>query len=837
MTITEADIKFLAAERELDDPDGGGFMTGNVIVSGVENNLFPDISSMDRATGAVDFRKVFLAVLTAGEEVYLGAHAIIDAIPADPNVSGLMFESESAGEDRTALIERLNETAAIPAYGCKMLQEDAAVSDRTVKVDGLDVMLIPSSNVGETAEGQVTITSTQGGHSSGLIAAATTAPFLIETFGGLNKLSARMGALYNSASGTSTDALGTATLTSEGDATPGVYPNRELPMLMWDGAGPTIFLGEGTYVRFNGGGIAQAVTATTGTYQPVFPVTFPLEVYEFTWNYGMGAFQTFTLPHLPEVGSESLLWAFSSFQDVMMVSRGGNPDLSFQTDPSVHYAASCSVDRATGLVTAVFDPLPPIGTKVRFYYARAGYAQGIDDSCIDTVFNDNLVHLTASAGYKIDQAVFRIGSIYYKIFVDGTVRQQQYAYGHPTWGAVVGSFDRNTGMLGMIMADGTAIADWWGVEIADDIPLSPIVTGIIPADLDAATLELEGTENPSGDPWTATCDASGEITGAIVSGTYDKMTGQLTLEFTADSNSLITWTADQLSFIKAPDEITGLQGGAYPTSGKVNVFRTNQVVVVHNTKTVAAATYVNGNTVNFGRTLIAEARVYGPTGTEYATGFSVNKATGVLTFTDVSGMTMPVTIKHRVEDMALLVSVTAAGELRLSKPLQHNYDADANDCWVSSVLSMGDLQAKVHPSFQQATWTGVWQDTPIGSGISADYNDPLYPIEVTNHGAITQRWAIQWTNTTSFQCIGEETGIIGTGNIASDFAPINPATGHPYFTINHLGWGAGWATGNVLRFNTDGANNPLWVVRSIAPSDPFVGQDKITIAARGDIDA
>ena len=37
----------------------------------------------------------------------------------------------------------------------------------------------------------------------------------------------------------------------------------------------------------------------------------------------------------------------------------------------------------------------------------------------------------------------------------------------------------------------------------------------------------------------------------------------------------------------------------------------------------------------------------------------------------------------------------------------------------------------------------------------------------------------------------------------------------PYFRLPALGWGNGWATGNVLRFNTIGAQFPVWVVRTV----------------------
>lgn len=846
MTITEADIKILAAERELDDPDGGGFMTSNVIVSGVENNLFPDISSLDRATGALDFRKFFAAVLTPGTEVYLGSHLIVDAIPEDDNVAGLMFSSASAGETRTQLITRLNSTAAIPAYGCKPLMLDAAIADRTVKVDGLDVMLIPASNVGDEVTGEVTVAEGVGFIGNAMIEATSDAPVLRVMDGnsyGIHRLGFLMRHKIGSVSGTFTDlAVTSAPLTDlliDNPVTSGTAPSK-YPVLRRNAEVPTqqIFFGQ-TQVAFKAvgdTGVAQDVTSVSATYRPMFMTRVPAEIYEFTWNYGMSSFQSFTLPHLPEVGSETLVWSnLGVNDDNMLAPYNGSEVFSHVLDNTTNYDSTCTIDRSTGIVTAVFTPQPKVGSKVRMAYIRAGYAQGIADTCIDGAFTSNAVHLTPTSGWHIDQAVFTINSNYYIIESSGDVRAAPPYLGG-AWGGVVGSFNKSTSTLNMILADGETIDDWWGVEVKDLIPTSAMF-GSIPADLDPGSLTFEGVTLPAETPWTATTDASGTITGSlVVSGNYNKLTGAVEIDFSENIATAITYTADLLSFIKTPDEITGLSGASYPTSGRVNVFRANQVAVVHNTKSVSG-TYVNTDTVNFGRTLIAEARVYNASGVEYTTGFTVNKATGILTFTDVSGMVMPVTVKNRVEDMALIISASADGELHLSKGLQHAYDADADDCWVSSVLILDDLQAKSHPGFQQVSWTGVFSDTIIGAGISADYNEAANPIVVTNHGAITQRWAVRFKNTTDFELIGEETGIIATGNTGNPFAPINPGTGYPYFTIPSAGWGSGWATGNVYRFNTDGANAPAWVVRSIAPSDPFVGQDKITVAVRGDIDA
>jgi len=72
--------------------------------------------------------------------------------------------------------------------------------------------------------------------------------------------------------------------------------------------------------------------------------------------------------------------------------------------------------------------------------------------------------------------------------------------------------------------------------------------------------------------------------------------------------------------------------------------------------------------------------------------------------------------------------------------------------------------------------------------------------------------------------------------VNSVFAPINPATGVPYFTIAAAGWGV-WSAGNVLRLNTYGANAPVWAARVTLPSAPSSTPDSLTIAVRGDIDA
>ena len=111
MSILETDIKLLASERLNDEANGGGFMTGNVIADGVENNLFPDISTADRTFGRVQLRKVYLAVTSNEDDTFLGAHVIVDEVPADAAVSTLLVGVLGYDRQRSDLVASLGNSA------------------------------------------------------------------------------------------------------------------------------------------------------------------------------------------------------------------------------------------------------------------------------------------------------------------------------------------------------------------------------------------------------------------------------------------------------------------------------------------------------------------------------------------------------------------------------------------------------------------------------------------------------------------------------------------------------------------------------------------------------
>ena len=164
--------------------------------------------------------------------------------------------------------------------------------------------------------------------------------------------------------------------------------------------------------------------------------------------------------------------------------------------------------------------------------------------------------------------------------------------------------------------------------------------------------------------------------------------------------------------------------------------------------------------------------------------------------------------------------------------------ARGTECPWSSAgdTGVGNLFARVPLLFDQQTWTGEWSDDRVGAALSAQYNEIQYPVAVTNLGAVTERWAIRFRNTTQFELLGEHLGFIAEGDVAHDFSPLNPAAGRPYFTLRAAGWGGGWPQGGVLRINTVGALHPIGLARTVQQGDATLQDDKFTLMILGDRD-
>ena len=343
---------------------------------------------------------------------------------------------------------------------------------------------------------------------------------------------------------------------------------------------------------------------------------------------------------------------------------------------------------------------------------------------------------------------------------------------------------------------------------------------------------------------TATSAGDGTITSALVNGEIDVETGVFKIAFgSLDGGGLwvsklvdpstMRSNAVAYSYLPLDADILGLDPVRLPQDGRVPIFRAGDFAVVGHTDSVGPYTVTNGQTKDCGRVRLSRVRVIDNNGNVINTGYTANLEAGTVNFTDVAGYVQPITIEHRIEDMAQVSDVQINGQLSFTRSITHAYPTGSV---VSSALVAGDLRARVSVLFDQATWTNVFSDALIGSVATGTFNDALAPIEVSNIGASTERWAVQFTNTTTFNVMGEHVGVIATGNTSTDCSPINPATGQPYFTIPALGWGSGWSVGNVLRFNTVGALFPVWVVRTIQQGPETVTNDSFVLLVRGDVD-
>lgn len=300
----------------------------------------------------------------------------------------------------------------------------------------------------------------------------------------------------------------------------------------------------------------------------------------------------------------------------------------------------------------------------------------------------------------------------------------------------------------------------------------------------------------------------------------------------------VRYNAIAYTYIPLDSEILGLSATRLPPDGRVPIFRVGDIGVIASSKKQELPSHVAGQTYDLNDQRISWCELEDANGAKVPYDmYTVNYDYGKVTLSGdfaMNALVAPISAAYRYQDMGLINDVQINGQITLTKPVTHNYDAD--NSIVGSALVVGDMFSRYTSKFAQSTWNNAWADTAIGAPMSANYNDALYPIAVTNKGAIQERWAIVFTDTTNFRIIGEVSGQIGTGNVNTDCMPINPVTSEPYFQVKKEGWGAGWANGNVLRFNTIAAMYPIWCIRTVKQSEPTTLSDNFQIMYRGDID-
>ncbi len=433
-------------------------------------------------------------------------------------------------------------------------------------------------------------------------------------------------------------------------------------------------------------------------------------------------------------------------------------------------------------------------------------------------------------------------------------------------GLTAGSIDYQSGIATLTLWNAGVIPTLEVVSCLTRYGQWPVIgaafrTAVSPIKPEALSITATAAD---GEQIVASADADGNISAIWVKGkvNYEFGTAMLAFgqfgpqpDYVGEGPAPTVWIARQVdpstirynavaySYLPLDADILGIDPVRLPADGRVPIYRPGDVVMVMHAADTEPATVLTGGTVELGRTRIAWVRVLDATGASVATGYTLDRATGIVTFTDTAGIAMPVTVRHTVADLRQITDAQISGQLTLARPLTHAYPAD--ESIVASCLIHGDRRARVSATWDQATWSGTWTDSLAGSEATATLDTIAHPITVTNEGAETERWLLRWTSTTNVELIGERRGLVYSGPYTADIAPINPRTreqdgsgGVPYLTIPLAANGGGWSAGNVVRINTVGAIADIWIARAIQQSDEPAGDgaDGCELYALGNID-
>jgi hypothetical protein len=141
---------------------------------------------------------------------------------------------------------------------------------------------------------------------------------------------------------------------------------------------------------------------------------------------------------------------------------------------------------------------------------------------------------------------------------------------------------------------------------------------------------------------------------------------------------------------------------------------------------------------------------------------------------------------------------------------------------VSSVLELPNAVAGV---------TGVSVTSGGGNFDSATVGN----LVAHNKGAVEENWTLTFTSATTFMVSGNTVGTLASpGSVSADYAPLNPATGTPYFTIKAIAWGGTFQTNDTVGFATQPAAIPIWYRRQVPAGTFSLANDYTSLAIHGE---
>jgi len=107
-------------------------------------------------------------------------------------------------------------------------------------------------------------------------------------------------------------------------------------------------------------------------------------------------------------------------------------------------------------------------------------------------------------------------------------------------------------------------------------------------------------------------------------------------------------------------------------------------------------------------------------------------------------------------------------------------------------------------------------------------------LAMTNLGTIYDVWTVTFSSPTAYSVTGVNSGSVGTGNRSGDFAPLNPASGVPYFTLPAAAIGGTFAASDTINFTTSPAAVPLWVRRDVPGGASAIVGNSFSLCMEGE---
>lgn len=110
---------------------------------------------------------------------------------------------------------------------------------------------------------------------------------------------------------------------------------------------------------------------------------------------------------------------------------------------------------------------------------------------------------------------------------------------------------------------------------------------------------------------------------------------------------------------------------------------------------------------------------------------------------------------------------------------------------------------------------------------AGDYDDVTYPILLDNLGTTEDTYTVTFTSASEFTVTGFYSGLLGSGNITTDFTPTD-SNGNDIFTIDKDGWSGTFVSGDEMEFSTHPSAYPFWLKQTVpsgssaADNSPFL---------------